>query len=108
MRTAKKRIHLSFLVAKTQKLLFWGLVGFALFLFGIYLFWMNRIAMQGYVLTKFTEKNADLSSTIEQLDARIARFETREYIAKRSEGENMIVRGRQHFVVVKNVFTAQK
>jgi hypothetical protein len=108
MRTAKKRIRLSFLVAETQKLLFWVLVGFALLLFGIYLFWMNRIAMQGYVLTKFSEKNAELSSTIEQLEARIARFETREYVAKRSESVNMVVRGRQHFVVVKKTLTAQK
>ena len=108
MRTAKKRIQLSFLVAKTEKLLFWGLVGVALFLFGIYLFWMNPIAMQGYVLTKFAEKNAELSSTIEQLDARAARFETREYVAKRSESVNMVARGRQNFVVVKKTLTASK
>ncbi len=108
MRTAKKRIRLSFLVAKTQKLLFWGLVGFALFLFGVYLFWMNRIAMQGYVLTKFTEKNAELSSTIEQLEATLARFETREYIAKKSAETGMVTKGRQKFVIVHKTLTAQK
>jgi len=83
-------------------------VGFALFLFGVYLFGMNRIAMQGYVLTKFTEKNAELSSNIEQLEATIARFETREYITKKSESKKMVSRGRQKFVVIHETLTAQK
>lgn len=64
--------------------------------------------MQGYVLTKTTEKNMELSNSLEQLNADIAKFQAQEYISKISEKNAMIERGWQRFVVIKDVFTAQK
>ncbi|MCF7905886.1 hypothetical protein K9L63_01705 [Candidatus Gracilibacteria bacterium] len=104
----KKRIRLSFLVQKTQKLLFWWLSGCAITLASVYLFQMNHVSMQGYVLTRETQENAKLSAKMGQLDAQIARLETREYVLKVSEKEQMIARTREQFIVLKDTFTAQK
>ncbi len=104
----KKRTRLSFLVLKTQRLLFWWMTGCAITLSSVYLFQMNNVAMQGYVLTRATQENAALSATIGQLDAQIARLETSEYISKLSEKNQMVMRERGRFVVLKQTFTAQK
>jgi len=104
----KKRIRLSFLVQKTQKLLFWWLIGCAITLASIYLFQMNHVAMQGYVLTRETQENAELSAKIGQMNAQIARLETREYVLKLSEKEQMVAKNRGQFLVLKEVFTAQR
>jgi len=64
--------------------------------------------MQGYVLTRETQENAALSATVGQLDAQIARLETREYVEKLSEKSQMVMRERGRFVILKPAFTAQK
>ena len=105
----KKRVRLSFLAARAQKLLFWVLCGIAFALGCMYLFLMNRVAMQGYVLSKVTQQNATLASDHERLEAQIARFQTREYILKMSEKNLMIGQQRPGFITVKqNVLTAQR
>ena len=104
----KKRTRLSFLVLKTRRLFFWWLTGCVLTLSSVYLFQMNHVAMQGYVLTRATQENASLTATMGQLDAQIARLETREYIAKLSEKNQMVMRERGRFVILKQTFTAQK
>jgi len=108
MHTTKKRIRLSFLVAKTQRMFFTLLYGIAIALACVYLFWLNHLAMQGYILTKITEESFQLTSELEQIDAKIAHFQTREYVTKMSDKNQMVQRRGQRFVVVKDVFTAQK
>lgn len=110
MSTRTKRVRLSFLAAKTQKMLFWFLSALVLILSCVYLFWLNHLSMQGYILSHITAEGHDISAEVERLDARIAKLQTREYIAKMSESETspMVLRQRQRFVVVRDVFTAQK
>ncbi len=103
-----KRVQLSFLVAKTQKLLFGVLMTLAFLLASAYLFLMNKVSMEGYVLSKEAEHNTELSSELEQLESQIAQRETQEYVAKMSDANAMLVRGRQNFVVLRPIFTAQK
>jgi len=104
----KKRVRLSFLVARTQSFLFWFLAGLALLLGAIYLFLMNRVSMQGYVLSIEMEKSREISSNLEQLDAKIARHETRKYLSDSMYSKDMIVREQQNYFVMKPQFTAFK
>jgi hypothetical protein len=103
-----KRIRLSFLVARTQKLLF-SLLGItAITLACVHLFLMNNLSMKGYILSKITARNAELTTTIQKLDAQVARFETREYVEKLSDQSPMVHRVENKFLVMKQTFTAQK
>jgi len=106
--SSKKRVRISFLVARTEKFLFWWLSGVALLLACSYLFWLNKVGMQGYVLSKTTEKHFELSSNLEQINAEIARHQAGGYIDKMSKKNAMINRDWQRFVVIKDTFTAQK
>ncbi|MCF7812147.1 hypothetical protein K9M59_00895 [Candidatus Gracilibacteria bacterium] len=103
-----KRIRLSFLAARTQKLLFSVLCGFALTLACVQLFLMNNLSMKGYILSKITEEQSQITSELQKLDAQVARFETREYVSRQSEQKTMIVRHYQRYMVMKDTFTAQK
>ena len=104
----KKRVRISFLVLRTQRLLLLILGGFTILLASIYLFLMNRLAMQGYVLTIETEKHLQLSNELGKLDAQIARYETREYVSESTQAKIMVQRETRKFVVMKNNYTAQK
>ncbi len=107
--TPQKRIKLSFVVARTHRLLTYSLMLLGCILGSLYLFGMNSVAMKGYVLTKIIQENKTLTSEIEQLDAQISQFETREYLEKSSEDSYMVYHNQQRqFLVLKDVFTAQK
>jgi hypothetical protein len=104
----KKRVRLSFLVARTQQLLFFFLGGFTVLLAAIYLFLMNRLAMQGYILSMETEKHLNLASELGKVESQIARYETREYVSESAQAKVMVQRERQRYLVMKQQLTAQK
>ena len=106
--TKRRRIRLSFMVAKTRRLMI-GFFGVVVLLVGAsHLFLLNRVSMKGYRLSKISEQHIHLASFEEQLDARIAHLQTREYLADLDQLEVMIYRERGNFVVIKEAFTAQK
>ena len=86
-----------------------GFFGVVVLLVGAsHLFLLNRVSMKGYRLSKISEQHIHLASFEEQLDARIAHLQTREYLADLDQLEVMIYRERGNFVVIKEAFTAQK
>ncbi|MDM8539037.1 hypothetical protein QUF70_19980 [Desulfobacterales bacterium HSG17] len=104
----KKRVRISFLVLRTQRLLLLFLGGLAILFASIYLFLMNRLAMQGYVLTVETEKHLRLAEDIEKVEAQIARYETREYVSESTKTKIMVQREKKRFVFIKPNYTAKK
>ncbi|MCF7917509.1 hypothetical protein K9L27_00690 [Candidatus Gracilibacteria bacterium] len=88
--------------------MFYLLCSIALALACVYLFQMNHLGMQGYILSKVTEKNAEITNTLQKIDAQITRLETREYVSKLSEQDAMVVRQQNQYIVMKQTFTAQK
>ncbi len=103
-----KRIQLSFLARQTQELLFLVLGICAISLAAVYLFLMNRLSMEGYILTVETERSKEVGSEMDKVETQVARYETRKYIAEMPETKEMVIRQRQNFLVLKPRFTAKK
>jgi hypothetical protein len=104
---SKKRIRLSFLAQRAQKMLFWLLGFVALMLAAVYLFLTNRLAIQGYALSRVIETNVEIVQDVERIEASLARFQTREYIAETTEAKMMVARNSRQFVVLKPQATAE-
>jgi len=104
----KKRVRLSFLVVRTQKMLMFFLFGVAGMLGFLHLFLMNQVAMRGYVLSREMETRAREVAILEQLETKIAQYERRRYLSDATKSGGMVFRsGRRNFLVVKPKFTAQ-
>ena len=89
-------------------MLFWLLAGIALLLASVYLFLMNHLAMQGYVLRRETEKSLDIAILLEQLDSQVTRHETHKFLTETLYVKQMTSRERRKFVVMRlQTLTAQ-
>jgi len=106
--TSRRRVRLSFMVAKTRRLMIGFFSVVVLVVGASHLFLLNKVSMKGYRLSKISEEHIHLASLEEQLDARIAHLQTREYLADLEQVEGMAYRGKGNFVVIKESFTAQK
>ncbi len=104
----RRRVRLSFAIAKTWRLLTAFSVLVVLCLGASYLFLLNSVSMKGYRLSKIAEQHMHLLSQEEQLDAKLAHFQTRQYLSDRKQTESMVYREKGNFVVIKETFTAQK
>jgi len=103
-----KRIRLSFLARRTQELLFWVLGICAISLASVYLFLMNHLSMEGYILTVETEQSKEVGAEMDKIETQVAKYETRKYVAGMTETKNMVIRKQQNFLVLKPKFTAQR
>ncbi len=73
-----------------------------------YVFLMNHLSMQGYILSRESEKHIQISSKLEQIEAKMAHSQASEYIAKSSVSKPMVVQARKSYVVVPNTVTARR
>jgi len=103
-----KRVRLSSLAAKTQKMLF-VFSGFCVATLGMaYLFATNYAAIRGYALTKETRQELTLRDELESLDAQIAQKSASNYISDASYLREMIVQEQiNYFVLEPQAYTAQ-
>lgn len=102
----RKRVLFSFVVARTHKMFVFFLALCAIVLFCLYLFLLNRVALQGYILTKEAERKTDILRQIGTLDSSLARLDTREYLLKKSDAYAAI--SYRWFSFVREKFTALK
>ncbi len=96
---AKKRSRLSLVALQTQRLLLGFCFAFAIFLGSLQLFLMNYVHMQGYVFTKENEKSMEIAQIINQLDAQIAKAQSRDFISKTPQSKEMIVQPSPQFFI---------
>ena len=108
MTVRSQRVRLSFLVLRTQRMLLLFLCGVAFLLGTTYLFVLNRVALNGYILTIQTETRAELLTEVEKLDAQIAFRQTQTYLSKSKIANDMILRVQPRYVVLRQTYTAQK
>lgn len=104
----KKRIQLSFLVKRTDRLLKVSLYAVIIFLGSFYLFGMNQVAMRGYLLTKEAQKAQEIVKDLESLESLITQLETKDYLVKQSDTSFMVYNDERQFLVYKERYTAQK
>ncbi|HEY5713775.1 MAG TPA: hypothetical protein VIT68_00280 [Candidatus Gracilibacteria bacterium] len=105
-----RRSPLSIVALRTHRALVF-LLGFgAVGLFASYLFLMNHLSMQGYVLSKTMEEHQVLSQQEGELEAILAKSEAREYIQKSDIGKTLIVQGisKTYVIVPSEKVTAQR
>lgn len=105
----RNRKPLSIVALRTHKALFYLLCILASILFVTYLFLMNYLSMEGYILSRVTEEGLELSQELEILDSNIARIQSREFVAKSSGNSQLVSQGPwRTYVVIPRTFTAQK
>lgn len=108
MQQTKKRIQLSFLVKRTNRLLLFSLSLTVIILAIFHLFGMNQVAMQGYVLTKEIQKKHAIYQELEKIEAQVNQLETKDFITQGSETSFMVYSSQREFLVYKEKYTAQK
>ena len=109
MFTFRRRSPLSIIALRTHKVLVWAMGLGAVSLFASYLFLMNHLSMQGYLLTKEMEEHALLSRNLDQLEAELAQTESREYIQKAPAGKSLMAQGHaKTYVIIPSSLTARK
>jgi len=107
----KKRVLLSLQIYSTQRLLLTFLTVSCVLLGTVYIFLFNRVAMRGYVLQQETEKNYNLTTQKEELNSKIAQYQTQDFISEAPIAQSMMMSNSKtnSFAIVKeNIFTAQK
>lgn len=103
-----KRTQLSFVVQRTQKLLFLILGSAILFLGSLYLFGLNTVALRGYALTKEAQKALQIHQELERVEARIIQVETKDFLTQETNSAYMVYNDQRDFLVYKEGYTAQK
>lgn len=103
-----RRKPLSLTALRTHRALLVLMGSVASMLFIGYVFLMNHLSMQGYLLSVESEKHITLSQDLEQIEARVARIQTHEYINKSIKGDVMVAQELKSFLVVPDTVTARK
>ncbi len=103
-----RRPHLRSIAFQAQQMLFGLLIAFSLGLFLTQLFLMNRLSMEGYVMTRALEDKKDLVAENEVVEAEIARLQTQDFVSKTTTKYHFIAKDRQEYVYVPLLMTAQK
>ena len=108
MITSRKKIPLSLIIKNTKQVLttYLGLLVFVLSAF--YLFGMNNVAMQGYILTQEAQNNRKITMELERLDSKIVQLDTKAFLTEKTEASLMVYNNTKDFFVYKNSYTAKK
>ncbi len=104
----KKRVRLSFLVARTQKMLLIFSLSVIIFLGIFYLFLLTRVATKGYLLSLEIENSQKLDEELEQINTKIAQLETQKFITENTHAKSMVVQQQTQYLVFSPKYTAQK
>lgn len=96
------------LALQTHRYLMALLVLIAGLLFMAYLFLTNHLALQGYYLSQNTANQGDLIESLNRLDIKIAKVQTRQYVGKyvKQKELDLAVYTNKQFVVVPSRYTA--
>jgi len=104
----RRQKPLSLVAIRTHRALMLLMSCVASVMFVAYVFLMNHLSMQGYVLGVEAEKNLKLITSLDQIEAQVARIQTREFVAKSVGEDQMVASIGKNFMVVPNVMTAQR
>ena len=103
-----RRKPLSLTALRTHRALLILMGSVASTLFIGYVFLMNHLSMQGYLLSIESENLIDLSQELGQLESRVARIQTHEFITKSVGTQSMLAQEFKSYLVVPNIVTARK
>jgi len=93
---------------KTQRMLSLFLLGLILILGTTYLFLLNQVSMNGYVLSQITDDRTELAQALDKIDTQIQFRQTADYIADAHQVQIMEVHTQPTYAVIKRTYTAQK
>lgn len=106
--TFRRRPHLRHIASQAQGMLFGLMIVFSIGLFLAQLFLMNKLSMEGYVMTRQLEFKKDLVQESELIEAEIARMQTQDFVSKTTSQYQFIAKDNSRFVYVPLLMTAQK